>query len=59
MTLHGVVSPEYHGDVQEEKGVPLVAGDEAQPHQTASEQRWNNLKGFKGFYLKAKVRIWP
>ena len=24
-----------------------------------SEQRWNNFKRFKYFYLKAKARIWP
>jgi len=27
--------------------------------QSASEQKDNNLKGFKEFYLKAKARIWP
>jgi len=27
--------------------------------RTASERRGDNLKGFEGFYLKAKARIWP
>ena len=28
-------------------------------HFSASERRVNNLKGFKGFYLKVKARVWP